>query len=71
MQKVKLFKGIETQVNEIEQEINEWIAASGAKIISITGNISPQSTPISSAGDDTGAFRFPPSDILLIVLYEN
>jgi len=65
MQQVKIFKSIESELITLEQEINEWISESGAKIISITGNIAAQSASAGSLGD-----TFSGSDVLLFVLYD-
>ena len=65
MQQVKIFKGIENELVALEEEINEWISETGAKIASITGNIAAQSASAGSMGD-----TFSGSDVLLIVLYE-
>ena len=70
MQKVKIFKSLENDVVRLEREINEWIAASGAKIISLTGNIAPQSERTGASTGGMGDSRYPPSDIVLVVLYE-
>lgn len=77
MQQIKLFVGREDHTSELEDEVNAWIAESGAKVISIAGNISPQSVlpgskDAGSAGlTNTGLTRrFAPSDILMIVTYE-
>ena len=43
MQQVKIFKSVENELNTLEAEMNTWIASSGARIISISGNIAPQS----------------------------
>ena len=67
MQKVKLFKSIESELLTMESEINEWLKESGAKVISITGNIAPQSTSTSSGG---GLGSFSASDVVIIILYE-
>ena len=64
MQQVKIFKSVENELNTLEAEMNAWIASSGARIISISGNIAPQSA---------GALEsksFGASDVLIIVLYE-
>ena len=66
MQKVKLFKSIESELVTMESEINAWIKESGAKIISVTGNIAPQSGATSGGG--MGSFSA--SDVLVIVVYE-
>ncbi len=64
MQKVKIFKSVEVELNALEEEMNAWIESSGARIISITGNIAPQ-----SAGALEGQ-SFGASDVLIVVLYE-
>jgi len=64
MQQVKLFKSVETELNSLEDEINKWLATSKARILSITGNIAPQSS-IKPMED-----RFTGSDVLVVVLYE-
>ena len=70
MQQVKLFKGVESDVAGLEKEANQWIRQTGAQIISITGNIAPQSE---SGGKTSGALggSFFASDLLLIILYES
>ncbi|MCA9190527.1 MAG: hypothetical protein KDB03_02145 [Planctomycetales bacterium] len=67
MRKVKIFKGIESELNDLEAEINDWASQNGASIVSITGNIAPQ-TGSGSGGLPMGSF--PASDVLVIVLYE-
>ncbi len=64
MQKVKIFKSIESELNLLEEEINSWITQNKIKIISITGNIASQ-----TKGSHIGAFNA--SDVLLVVLYED
>jgi hypothetical protein len=69
MQQVKLFKSVENQVDSLEKEINDWLSRSGAKVISISGNIAPQSAK-PNGGGGLGKTSFAPSDVLVIVLYE-
>ena len=69
MQQVKIFKGVESDISGLEKEINAWLCESGVRVISITGNIAPQ-TEMENAGGGLGRSRFPPSDIVVIVLYE-
>lgn len=64
MQRIKIFKSVEVELNALEQEMNAWIESSGARIISITGNIAPQSVGAVEAKS------FDASDVLIIVLYE-
>ena len=64
MQMIKIFKSIETELRSLEDEMNTWIAESGARIISVTGNIAPQTGSAQPVG------TFSASDVLIIVLYE-
>ena len=76
MQQIKLFVGREDHASELEAEVNQWLAESGANVLSITGNIAPQSVLPSKdaasnlASSGTHGRRFAPSDIFLIVTYE-
>ena len=65
MQKIRIFKSIESELTSMEKEINQWIETSGAKILSMTGNIAAQT----GKGGHVGAFSA--SDVLLIILYED
>jgi len=67
MQQVKLFKHVEAEIGQLEKDINDWIATSGAKIISITGNIAPQSKSSTTGAIGSG---FAPSDVLVVIFYE-
>ncbi len=67
MQQIKIFKTVENELVPMEKEINHWIKESGARVISITGNIAPQASEPSSGG---GLSSFSASDVLIIVLYE-
>lgn len=65
MQQVKIFKSIESELDALEQEINSWVKEQGVKILSLTGNISPQSI---TGGGMTSTFSA--SDVLVIIVYE-
>ena len=64
MQQVKIFKSVDTELGDMESQINSWIVGSNAKILSIHGNISPQ------AGKHGVQGSFSAADVLVIVLYE-
>jgi len=64
MQQVKIFKSIESEREEMEKEINRWIRRSGARVISITGNIS------NHGGSGGPMSSFSGSDILIMLLVE-
>jgi hypothetical protein len=74
MQQVKLFTGLEGATDELSGEINSWIRESGATVLQISGNISPQSPSgsglgagLSRTGSSGGRVS---SDVFVIVLYE-
>ena len=69
MQQIKIFKNVENCLGELEKEVNTWISQSGVRIISLTGNIAPQSDPSGAKGGLSNS-AFPPSDVVIIVLYE-
>lgn len=70
MQKVKIFKSIESELTSMEDEINGWLAESGATLVSLTGNIAPQSLSNNGA-TGMGMGVFSASDVLIIVVYED
>ena len=70
MQQIKLFKGVEDQLTDLENEVNAWIRQSGARVLSITGNIAPQSEKPGDVAGGSARGRFPPSDVIIIVTYE-
>ncbi len=65
MRKIKIFKGIESELNPLEEEVNRWLAENRAKIVAVTGNIAPQT----SSGAGMGG-TFSTSDVLIILVYE-
>ncbi|HUY88866.1 MAG TPA: hypothetical protein VMV10_09045 [Pirellulales bacterium] len=71
MQKIKIFKGVENDLASLEAEINAWLAASKATVKQIVGNIAPQSPANVQGGHGLTKSEFPPSDVLLVVLYES
>lgn len=64
MQQVKIFKSIDNELGQLEQEINHWISENSVRIHSIHGNIAPQ------AGKHAMQGSFSAADVLVIVLYE-
>ena len=74
MQQVKIFVGLEGETNALSDEINKWIRESGAKVLQVTGNIAPQSMGGSGLGGGLPGTSLAsgrvPSDVLVIVLYE-
>ncbi|MCD6340069.1 MAG: hypothetical protein J7M29_11910 [Verrucomicrobia bacterium] len=70
MLQIKLFKGIEPDLPELERQINEWLASNRVNVVRVFGNIAPQ-TP-RPGGDVSVITRgaHSPSDILIAIVYE-
>jgi hypothetical protein len=69
MQQLKIFKSVESELNTLERDINQWLRESGARVISVAGNIAAQSGK-PPAGPSGGLTSFAQSDILVIITYE-
>jgi hypothetical protein len=76
MHRVKIFSGEESHSDDLEREINDWLSKTGVRVISITGNIAPQTVLNPDrftrvAGEPPGYTReLHSSDLVVIVLYE-
>lgn len=76
MHQIKIFSREEHERDQLENEINDWLRSTGAKVVSVTGNISPQTVvdpertrPI--PGESVGMRRpFASSDVLIVIVYE-
>lgn len=69
MQQVKIFKGTELDLVELERQVNEWITENGVRVIQMVGNIAPQG-PKQDGSSMLSKTGHAPSDVLLVVLYE-
>ena len=65
MQQVKIFKSVDSELHDMEKQINRWMRKSGARVLSITGNLAS-----SPSGGQGPMSSFAAGDILVIVLYE-
>ncbi|MEM0925732.1 MAG: hypothetical protein AAGJ83_06825 [Planctomycetota bacterium] len=65
MQQVKIFKAADTEIGDLEKQINRFIRKNNIRVLSISGNHS-------SAGSDTNSpmNTFAGGDITVIMLYE-
>jgi hypothetical protein len=70
MHQIKVFKGIENDLGVLESEVNKWLIESGVHVVNMFGNLAPQSSPSVSKAAGLSKSEFPPSDILLVILYE-
>lgn len=71
MQRVKLFKGLEHEVDILEKQVNDWAESEGVKIVQVSSSISAQSyNPSSKSGSSLQGNISTASDVLITVLYE-
>ena len=70
MQKIKLFKGLESEVEVLESQINRWIENEGVTVLQISANIAEQSYRPDAGGSTLQTAINQPSDILVTLLYE-
>ncbi len=69
MHQIKLFKGIEGALSELEAEVNEFLKSVQGEVINISGNIAPQSN--TSTGETRGlGTGLPPSDVIVVIHYK-
>jgi len=66
MHQVRLFKGVENELREFENEINGWLQDNDVKIVNVFGNIAPQSV----IGDSKLGKKFESSDLFVVIVYE-
>jgi hypothetical protein len=74
MQQVKIFIGKEDDTQRMGKEVNDFLASTGAKVLNVFGNMCPQTTLPTGGGErpapESLNRRFAPSDIMLVVVYE-
>lgn len=70
MHQIKTFKGLESDLSGLENEVNTWLAQSRVKVVQVIGNIAPQSIPPSAKGSGLSTTEFASSDVLFVVVYE-
>jgi len=68
MQQIKIFKGIESELADLESRINGWLRQSGASVLHTFGNIAPQS--LTETHRPGLSKSYTPSDVLIVIVYE-
>ena len=66
MQQVKLFKSVDTELPELEKQINRFIRKNNLRVLGIHGNLSSQPSGVGSGGMSS----FAAGDVLIILHYE-
>jgi len=70
MQQIKIFKGMESDLDSLATEVNAWIQEAGVRVLQLTGNIAPQTQDSEHKAQTIGRVGHAASDVLIIVLYE-
>ena len=71
MHRIKLFKGLESEVEHLEKQVNDWAGSEGVKILQISSCIAAQSyNPSAKSGSSLQSNISASSDVLITVLYE-
>jgi hypothetical protein len=70
LQQIKIFKGVENGLAALEDEINNWLVSSDAAVLQVFGNIAPQTRPSTAHATGLSKSEFPPSDVMIVVLYD-
>ncbi|MCO8122958.1 hypothetical protein NHH03_14515 [Stieleria sp. TO1_6] len=65
MQQVKIFKSVDTELDDLEKQINRFIRKHGVRVLSVTGNLS--NSPSAGNGPMN---TFAAGDVLIILTYE-
>lgn len=69
MHQIKIFKGVEGSLSELERDVNSWLKAFKGEVLAVSGNIAPQST---TSAETLGLGKgFTPSDVIVIVHYKS
>ena len=66
MQQIKIFKNIESELPTMQDEMNQWLSESGAKVVQMSANVAPQSTSDANLGSSS----FSSSDVMVVIVYE-
>ena len=71
MPRIKLFKGLESNLEGLENQINAWLAQPGIRVLQAFGNMAPQTLPSDTRITSTlGQPQHVSSDVFLVFLYE-
>lgn len=70
MHQIKIFKGIESELGQLESEVNAWLAEDGGRIVQMFGNIAPQTLATHNKQAGLSKTDFIPSDVFLVVVYD-
>jgi hypothetical protein len=68
MQQIKIFHGLETEIDRLERMVNQWLQANpNVRVVQMSGNLAPQSETGRTGGLVSGSGA---SDVFIMLLYE-
>jgi hypothetical protein len=71
MAQIKIFKGLESNLEGLEKQVNAWLDDSRIKVLQAFGNMAPQTLPSDTRITSTlGQPQHVSSDVFLVFLYE-
>ena len=70
MNQIKIFKGIESELAQMEEEVNTWLAEHDVRVVQVFGNLAPQTVQPRAQSGGLSKTDFAPSDVVLVVLYD-
>lgn len=71
MPRIKIFKGIESNLEGLENQINGWLDQPGIRVLQAFGNMAPQTLPSDTRITSTlGQPQHVSSDVFMVFLYE-
>ena len=70
MHQIKIFKGLEDDTTTIEHDVNQWLKDNQVKVVQVFGNVAPQALSTAAMKSTLTRTNHPPSDVMLVVLYE-
>ena len=65
MQQVKIFKSVDTEIDDLEKQINRFIRKNNVRVLSISGN---HSASLDTSGGPLNSFSG--GDVIVILLFE-
>lgn len=68
MHQIKIFKGLESNLPQLEKDVNTWLAESGAQVVQMFGNLAAQSGQRNET-NSLAAYPYVASDVLLVILF--
>lgn len=70
MHQIKMFKGLESDMGALELQVNKWLAESKVKVVSMFGNLAPQTVAFDQSVTSISKSSFCPSDMWVVIIYE-